>query len=174
MSETAGGDRRIKSRDGNVYIPASQRPDGTWRKAVKVKEGYVPADERPKYQCKAQIEATQRQGAPSKFPVGWSPKELQKQANEIREQRKKNEQSTNSTAPTEPKNVAITPQDQLQKKIHNVQKKVNDIDKLKDKIANGELKNPEKTQLEKIERRPQLLDEIDKLTDELNKLNANS
>jgi partner of Y14 and mago protein len=109
---------------GNTYIPATQRPDGTWRKPVKVKEGYVPADERPRYQCKAQIEATQRQGS-SKFPIGWSPKELQKQANGIKEQRKQLEASN------EPKNVPITQQDHIQKKIHGLQKKINDIDKLK-------------------------------------------
>ncbi|KAI6238037.1 Partner of Y14 and mago [Aphelenchoides fujianensis] len=169
MSDAAGGDKRIKSKDGQTYIPATQRPDGTWRKAVRVKEGYVPKDEKPRYQCKAQIEATQRQSG-SKFPVGWSPKELQKQAADIREQqRKKTEQPP---AAAEPKSAPITAQDHVQKKIHTIQKKINDIDKLKERIANGELKNPEKTQLEKIERRPQLLEEIDKLTAEMNALNT--
>jgi partner of Y14 and mago protein len=144
-----GGDNRIKTKTGETFIAATQRPDGTWRKARRVKEGYVPQEEQPKYKCPAAVEVEKETTVSTgpKYPVGWSPLELKQMAS----------------------NAPITPQDHINKKILNLRKKLNDIDKLKAKAESGETKL-ELNQQQKIDRKPEIEAEIDKLTQELEAL----
>ncbi|CEG43607.1 Uncharacterized conserved protein [Plasmopara halstedii] len=44
----------VRIADGNVIIPASRRPDGSERKVIRIRQGYVPQDEIAKYKTVAQ------------------------------------------------------------------------------------------------------------------------
>lgn len=67
MSTTQMGTVYVEQADGSKVIPGSKRPDGTVRKAIRVKEGYTPGEEN-KYESKGQKMAQR-----SAYPPGYAP-----------------------------------------------------------------------------------------------------
>lgn len=52
----SAGETYVTTTDGQRMIAASRRPDGTVRKAIPVRHGYVPQEEQLKYTPKAKRE----------------------------------------------------------------------------------------------------------------------
>ncbi|XP_072949624.1 partner of Y14 and mago [Epargyreus clarus] len=173
--------------DGSKFIPATQRPDGTWRKPRRVRDGYVPQEEVPLYESKGkQFAARQNTG----LPVGLTPEivaEAQKQRkgntqgvpgmiNNVEKKKKKKKsgvdeaaeklakceiiEPTFSSPPSQPSNnVASTQADPI-KRLKNLRKKLREIETLEEKIKTGVLKTPDKEQKDKISKKHDILNEI--------------
>lgn len=164
--------------DNESWIAATQRADGTWRKARKVKEGYVPQDEVEKYESKGKKWVN----SGPRLPPGIHLEEQKSSKNQKKHDRKKkkndNEQTNNSVDQVTKKvgEVSLTntaslytndPNEIKQKKLKNLRKKLRQIEELQSKIDSGEVTKPEANQLEKLAKRNEMEEEIRTLEQDL-------
>lgn len=161
-------------RLGELYIPATQRPNGTWRKAIRVKEGYIPPEEIPVYQNKG---ARFRKEQETSLPPGLHLETTNTNETKTKKSKKKKKQQDESSkfppnetkkANTEKSKTDVgaegTPHvNGDEKKLRNLKKKLKQTEELEEKIKSGTLANPDPDQVKKVERKKDLLKEINEL-----------
>lgn len=178
---------------GDSFIPASQRPDGTWRKARRVKEGYVPQEEVPLYESKGKqfVNRQSKPVEPVRLPSGHTAhtsipglfilddskekkqaakkKTKQKAVEQVTKELKKVEisdskpQQKKKTPTTTTTTTSSDAATDPAKRLKNLKKKVREIESLEEKLKSGEIAKPEPEQLAKIKRKNDLLMEINQL-----------
>ncbi|KAF9900542.1 hypothetical protein EC991_007194 [Linnemannia zychae] len=172
----------IQEREDERVIPMTRRPDGTFRKERKIRPGYTPPEDVAKYTNRVLESA--RPVVPTPSPstpaADTTPKSKAQLKNDKRKAKRKEEAiaaelagyptATPKTAPTAvatdanaaTDTSAVTEPVDPEKKLRALNKKLRQVEQLKERQAKGETMLPE--QIEKIDKMDDLLAQIAELS----------
>mmetsp|Transcript_15247 Transcript_15247/g.38475 ORF Transcript_15247/g.38475 Transcript_15247/m.38475 type:complete len:169 (-) Transcript_15247:573-1079(-) len=136
---------------GEKIIASSRRPDGTLRKEIRVRAGYVPQDEVRRYESRAQILEKQRV-AIGVVGANFEGEEQKKKARRRKPKKKggdegdQKDQEPVLRVPGTSEEIEQTEEEkveQAKKRVRNLKKRIQQIEKLEQRVAQGENLEPE-------------------------------
>lgn len=92
----------VKKSDGSVIVPESKRADGSVRKQIRIRAGYVPPDEQRKYRPRFRREREEKAAAAAAI-INNSTKESKEEGNDDKKEEKELEESLEKLSIKSPK-----------------------------------------------------------------------